>query len=160
VYVVEARPGSVVTARVVRTSGDLDPTAFLYGGLRAAQDDDYERPSHGFGNTSSSIEAGWTVPSSSDLILVIGAGGSSAGGFEVELNCHEDSPVPCTQGDEDSETAYCEAVCGAWLVCFEDAPDESDPLCDDWLGYEDTTDDDECCELWEAQGLPSEDFCP
>lgn len=160
VYVVEARAGSVVTARVVRTSGDLDPTAFLYGGLRAAQDNDYEAPSHGFDNTSSSLEAGWTVPGSSDLILVIGAGGSSAGEFEVELTCHEDSPVPCTEGDEDSELAYCEAVRDAWLVCFEEAEDESDPLCNDWLGYEDTTDDDDCCELWEAQDLPSEDFCP
>ncbi len=160
VYVVEARPGSVINARVTRASGDLDPTAFLYSSLTAAQDNDFEGPSHGFNNTSSSIEAAWTVPSSSNLILVVGAGGSSAGEFDVELTCHADSPVPCTEGDEDSELAYCEAVRDAWLVCFEEAEDESDPLCNDWLGYEDTTDDDDCCELWDAQGLPSEDFCP
>ncbi len=159
VYVVEARAGSVINARVVRTDGDLDPTAFLYNGLRAAQDNEYENPSHGFFNTSSSIEAAWTVPSSGEVLLIIGAGGDSAGAFEVELSCHADSPYSCTDNGVEDDISYCEDVRDAWLVCYEEAEDESDPLCNDWLGYEDTTDDEDCCETWNAQGLPSEDFC-
>jgi hypothetical protein len=159
VYVVDARPGSVINARVARTDGDLDPTAFLYRNLRAAQENDYIGPSHGFSNTSSSIEAAWTVPSSGEVLLIIGAGGDSAGSFEVELSCHAGSPYSCTENGVEDEVSFCEAVRSAWLVCFEEAEDESDELCADWVGYEDTTADDECCELWEAQGLAREEFC-
>ena len=156
VYVVEARAGSVINARVERTSGDLDPTAFLFNGLTRAQENDYESPSHGFSNTSSSIEAAWTVPHNGELVLVVGAGGESAGEFSVELTCHDESPYPCTEGDDDSELGYCEAVRDAWLVCYE-SEDESE--CNDWYGYEDTLDDENCCELWDANDLDSEEFC-
>lgn|GEM_PF-2203297 len=156
VYVVEARPGSVINARVVRTSGDLDPTAYLFNGLRAAQDNDYEAPSHGFDNDASSIEAGWTVPSHGELLLIVGAGNGSAGEFAVELTCHDESPYPCTEGDDDSELGYCESLRDAWLVCME-SEDESE--CNEWYGYEDTLDDENCCELWSEHGEPLEDFC-
>lgn len=159
VYVVEAREGSVINARVVRASGDLDPTAFLFNGLAAAQADTYESPSHGFTNDDASIEAAWTVPRRGELLLVIGAGGNSAGEFEVELSCHEDSPVPCAEGDEDSELAFCESVRNAFLECYE-SDAEDDEHCGDWYVFEDTLDDDNCCELWDERDLPSEDFCP
>ncbi len=157
VYVVTARPGSVINARVERTDGDLDPTAFLYNGLRAAQDNEYERPTHGFRNTSSTIEAGWTVPSHGEVLLVVGAGRGSAGDFQVELYCHEESPYPCTEGDDDSELGYCDSVRDSWHVCME-SEDESE--CNEWYGYEDTTADEDCCDLWREHGEPSEDFCP
>lgn len=158
VYVVEARAGSVINARVTRSSGDLDPTAFLFNGLRAAQDNAYEAPSHGFRNTASSIEAGWTVPSHGELLLIVGAGGDSAGEFEVELTCHEDSPYPCTEGDDDSELGYCEAVRAAFDECYE-SDAEDDAHCGEWYGYEDTTDDEDCCDLWREHDEPSAEFC-
>ncbi|MEM6289829.1 MAG: hypothetical protein AAGA54_01145 [Myxococcota bacterium] len=158
VYVVAARPGSVINARVERTDGDLDPTAFLYNGLARAQADDYEAPTHGFSNESDAIEAGWTVPNGGDVILVVGASGGSAGEFSVEVTCHEDSPFPCNEGGVDDELGYCEAVREAWLTCYE-SEDESDEDCNDWLGHEDTLDDENCCELWDENGLASEEFC-
>jgi len=157
-YVVNARPGSVVQATVEREDGDLDPTAFMFHGLFAAQENDFTAPSHGFSNTDDSIQAGWEVPSSGELLLVIGAAGSTAGRYTLDLDCHDDSPVPCTFNGVEDEIEACEFVRVVWLECFE-AEDESADECNDWLGIEDTTEDDDCCELWEAEGLPSEEFC-
>jgi hypothetical protein len=78
----------------------------------------------------------------------------TAGSFELTLTCHEDSPVPCTENGEDDELATCEFVRETWERCLEDEDD-----CDDFLSIEDTTQDDECCDLWRENDLPTEDFC-
>lgn len=157
-YVVAARPGSVVTAAVERTSGDLDPTAFLYQNLRAAQAHDFMRPTHGFRNTASLLKASWEVPSG-ELLLIVAAAAGSAGDFSVDLTCHEDSPVPCTANGVDDEIAACEFVRDTFARCME-SEDQSDEACGDWLSIEDTTQDEDCCELWVSERLPGEDFCP
>ena len=152
VYVISAQPRSIIDVTVERSGGDLDPKAFVYRGLVSARTNDFEQPTHGFFNSDSVLRAGWEMPSSfvGDLLLIV----SASGDFTTEVACYPDSPGPCTDNGLEDELDTCEFVRESFQRRMEDEED-----CDDFLSIEDTTQDDECCELWQDNGLPLEDFC-